>query len=121
MIKLNPKLYDEEVERIAARDGYGQGLVRLGESNKNVVVLCGDLTESTRSQGFADKFPDRFFEIGVAEQNMMGIAAGLALSGKIPFISSYAVFNPGRNWDQFRVSVCYSQANVKVAGAHAGI
>lgn len=121
MIKLNPKLFDEEVERIAARDGYGQGLVRLGESNKNVVVLCGDLTESTRSQDFADQFPDRFFEIGVAEQNMMGIAAGLALSGKIPFISSYAVFNPGRNWDQFRVSVCYSQANVKVAGAHAGI
>ncbi len=121
MIKLNPKLFDEEVERVATRDGYGQGLVRLGESNKNVVVLCGDLTESTRSLAFADQFPKRFFEIGVAEQNMMGIAAGLALSGKVPFVSSYAVFNPGRNWDQFRVSVCYSQANVKVAGAHAGI
>ena len=109
------------MDMVAPRDGYGKALVELGEKNPNVIVLSGDLTESTRSQWFAEKFPDRFIEVGVAEQNMMGIAAGLALSGKIPFVSSYATFNPGRNWDQLRVSVAYSEANVKVAGAHAGI
>lgn len=119
--KLNPKLFDKEVELIATRDGYGEGLVKLGEKNPNIVVLTGDLAESTRAQKFGEKFPDRFIECGVAEQNMMGIAAGLALEGKIPFVSSYAVFVPGRCWDQFRVSVCYTNANVKVAGAHSGI
>ncbi|OGE99990.1 MAG: transketolase [Candidatus Doudnabacteria bacterium RIFCSPLOWO2_02_FULL_48_13] len=109
------------MEQLPVRDGYGKGLVALGESDPNIVVLTGDLSESTRSNWFAEKFPKRFIEVGVAEQNMMGIAAGLALSGKIPFVSSYATFNPGRNWDQLRVSVCYSKANVKVAGAHAGI
>ncbi|OGE78351.1 MAG: transketolase [Candidatus Doudnabacteria bacterium RIFCSPHIGHO2_01_FULL_46_14] len=109
------------MDMLPTRDGYGLGLVWLGENNPNVVVLTGDLSESTRSSWFAEKFPKRFIEVGVAEQNMMGIAAGLALSGKIPFVSSYATFNPGRNWDQLRVSVCYSGANVKIAGAHAGI
>jgi transketolase len=85
------------------------------------VVLTGDLSESTRANKFEEKFPERFIECGVAEQNMMGIAAGLALSGKVPFVSSYAVFVPGRSWDQLRVSVCYSKANVKIAGAHSGI
>ena len=120
-INLNPKLFDEDVEQVPTRDGYGQGLVALGEKNPNVVVLTGDLSGSTRANMFQEKFPERFIEVGVAEQNMMGIAAGLALSGKIPFVSSYAVFVPGRCWDQLRVSVCYSKANVKVAGAHAGI
>src|SRR3972149_7839712 len=120
-VHLNPKLFDPEVEQVPTRDGYGKGLVELGEKNKDVVVLTGDLAESTRALAFGEKFPDRFIECGVAEQNMMGIAAGLALSGKIPFVSSYAVFSPGRSWDQFRVSVCYSKANVKIAGAHAGI
>lgn len=119
--KLNPKLFDAEVEQVATRDGYGTGLVALGEKNPNVVVLTGDLAGSTRANKFQEKFPERFIEVGVAEQNMMGIAAGLALSGKIPFVSSYAVFVPGRCWDQLRISVCYSKANVKVAGAHAGI
>ncbi|MEX0616382.1 MAG: transketolase family protein [Candidatus Woykebacteria bacterium] len=119
--RLNPKLYDSEVEQVPTRDGYGDGVVALGEKNPNVVVLTGDLAESTRANKFQEKFPDRFIECGVAEQNMMGIAAGMALSGKIPFVSSYAVFVPGRCWDQLRVSVCYSKANVKVAGAHAGI
>lgn len=119
--KLSSKLFKADIEQIPVRDGYGQALVELGEKNPNVVVLTGDLSESTRSHWFAEKFPQRFIEVGVAEQNMMGIAAGLALSGKIPFVSSYATFNPGRNWDQLRVSVCYSGANVKVAGAHAGI
>ena len=120
-VNLNPKLYDPEVEQVPTRDGYGDGVVELGEKNKDVVVLTGDLSASTRANKFQEKFPDRFVECGVAEQNMMGIAAGLALSGKIPFVSSYAVFVPGRCWDQLRVSVCYSKANVKVAGAHAGI
>ena len=119
--QLNPKLFDPEVEQVPTRDGYGEGVVALGEKNPNVVVLTGDLSESTRANMFQEKFPERFIECGVAEQNMMGIAAGLALSGKIPFVSSYAVFVPGRCWDQLRVSVCYSKANVKVAGAHSGI
>lgn len=118
---LNPKIFDKDVELVATRDGYGEGLVALGEKNEDIVVLTGDLAESTRALKFGEKFPKRFIECGVAEQNMMGIAAGLAAEGKIPFISSYAVFVPGRCWDQFRVSVCYSNLNVKVAGAHAGI
>lgn len=121
MSNLNPKLYHKDVDQAGTRDGYGQALLELGESNKNVVVLTADLAESTRAEEFGKKFPDRFIECGIAEQNMMGIAAGLALSGKIPFVSSYAVFSPGRSWDQLRVSVCYTKANVKVAGAHTGI
>ena len=111
----------KDPEMLMARAGFGEGLVEAGKAYPNVVALCADLTESIRIEPFAKEFPERFFEIGVAEQNMMGIAAGLALSGKIPFVASYAVFNPGRNWDQLRVSVAYSQANVKVIGAHAGI
>lgn len=128
MSNLNPKLFDKflpdgksGVQQAGTRDGYGQALLELGESNPNVVVLTADLAESTRVEEFGKKFPERFIECGVAEQNMMGIAAGLALSGKIPFVSSYAVFSPGRSWDQLRVSVCYTEANVKVAGAHTGI
>jgi len=118
---LNPKLFAADVEQIPTRNGYGDALVELGEKDPRIMVLTGDLSESTRANGFQKKFPNRFVECGVAEQNMMGVAAGLALSGKIPFVSSYAVFVPGRNWDQLRVSVCYTNANVKVAGAHAGI
>ncbi|HEU0050636.1 MAG TPA: transketolase C-terminal domain-containing protein [Patescibacteria group bacterium] len=118
---LNPHLSSKDVEQVPTRNGYGDGLLELGVKDPRVVVLTGDLSESTRVNGFQKKFPERFIECGVAEQNMMGIAAGLALSGKIPFVSSYAVFVPGRAWDQLRVSVCYSNANVKVAGAHAGI
>lgn len=121
MSSLNPRIFEKDVEQAGTRDGYGQGLMELGESNKDVVVLTADLAESTRVEEFGKKYPERFIECGVAEQNMMGIAAGLALSGKIPFVSSYAVFSPGRSWDQLRVSVCYSKANVKVAGAHTGI
>lgn len=118
---LSHKIFTDGIERIATRQGYGEGLVEVGKRNKDVVVLCCDLTESTRAQLFKDVFPDRFIEVGVAEQNMAGIAAGLALEGKIPFMSSYAVFSPGRNWDQIRVSICYNNANVKIAGAHAGV
>lgn len=118
---INPKLLERDVEQIPTRNGYGDALVELGKRNASIVVLTADLAESTRVLGFAKAFPDRFIECGVAEQNMAGIAAGLALSGKIPFISSYAVFSPGRNWDQLRVSGCLNNANIKIAGAHAGI
>ena len=120
-IKLSPKVFDKDIEQRPTRDGYGEGLVIAGEENPNVVVLCADLTESTRSEAFAKKFPDRFFEVGVAEQNLATIASGLGVSGKIPFISSYATFSPGRNWEQIRTTVSYNDSNVKVAGAHAGI
>jgi len=119
--KLNPKLFSGDVEQVPIRNGYGEGLLIAGERDPNVVVLCADLTESTRSEAFAKKFPERFFEIGVAEQNMATIAAGLGISGKIPFISSYATFSPGRNWEQIRTTISYNDSNVKIAGHHAGI
>lgn len=120
-IKLNPKLYDEDVEQVPTRNGYGEGIVEAGEKNEAVVVLCADLTESTRAEAFAKKFPGRFIEMGVAEQNMATVAAGLGISGKIPFISSYATFSPGRNWEQIRTTIAYNDSNVKIAGHHAGI
>lgn len=110
-----------DIELVPTRDGYGMGIVEVGEKNKDVVVLCGDLTTSTRSAKFHEAFPDRFIETGIAEQNMAVVAVGLALAGKIPFVSTYAVFCPGRNWDQMRISSCYNNANVKFAGAHTGI
>ena len=119
--QLSPKIFDADIEQRPTRDGYGQGLVAAGEANPNVVVLCADLTESTRSESFAKKFPNRFFEVGVAEQNLATIASGLGVSGKIPFISSYATFSPGRNWEQIRTTISYNDSNVKIAGAHAGI
>jgi transketolase len=119
--KLNPKLFDEDVHEQPTRDGYGEGLVLAGEANPNVVALCADLTESTRTQAFAEKFPKRFFEMGVAEQDMATVAAGLGVSGKIPFIASYATFSPGRNWEQIRTTIAYNNSNVKIAGHHAGI
>ncbi len=120
-LNLNTKIFDEDVEKKATRDGFGDGLVELGDKNKDVVVLTADLSESTRADGFAKKFPDRFFEMGVAEQNMAAVGAGLAEGGKIPFISSYAVFSPGKNWETIRTTIIYNQANVKIAGHHAGI
>jgi len=120
-LKLNSKIFDKDVEQAPTRNGYGEGLVLAGEQDENVVVLCADLTESTRSEAFAKKFPKRFFELGVAEQNLATIAAGLGISGKIPFISSYAAFSPGRNWEQIRTTIAYNDSNVKLAGAHAGV
>lgn len=108
-------------KKIPTRNGYGEGLVIAGEKNPNIVVLCADLTESTRSHLFREKFPKRFIEMGVAEQNMASVASGLAISGKVPFISSYAMFSPGRNWEQIRTTICYNNVNVKIAGAHAGV
>ncbi|MBI2414829.1 transketolase family protein [candidate division WWE3 bacterium] len=118
---LSKDIFNVHIESKPTREGYGDGVLEAGEINEDVVVLCGDLTESTKSDRFAHKFPNRFFDVGVAEQNMAGIAAGLALSGKVPFIASYATFNPGRNLDQIRVSICFSKANVKIIGAHGGL
>lgn len=120
-VKLNPKIGADDIEQVPSRNGFGEGLVYLGEKDENVVALTGDLVESTRVLDFAKKFPERFVECGVAEQNMMGVAAGMALVGKVPFVASYATFSPGRSWDQLRVSVAYSMANVKVAGSHTGV
>jgi transketolase len=119
--KLNPHLFDDDVAQAPTRDGFGEGLVAAGDANRNVVALCADLTESTRVKAFAEKYPERFFELGVAEQNMAAVAAGLGVSGKIPFIASYATFSPGRNWEQIRTTIAYNDANVKIAGHHAGI
>ncbi|MDO8602047.1 MAG: transketolase C-terminal domain-containing protein [bacterium] len=119
--KLRSNIFSDSLERRPTRNGYGEGLVIAGEKNKNVVALCADLTESTRVEAFAKKFPERFFQVGVAEQNLATIAAGLAISGKVPFISSYATFSPGRNWEQIRTTISYNNANVKIAGHHAGI
>jgi transketolase len=119
--KLNPRMFDADIEQKPIRNGYGDGLVLAGEMNKNVVALTADLTESTRVEAFAKKFPERFIELGIAEQNMAAVAAGLGVSGKIPFISSYATFSPGRNWEQIRTTIAYNDSNVKIAGHHAGI
>jgi len=118
---LNPKLFDPDIEQVPSRDGFGEGLVLAAEENEQVVGLCADLTESTRIQAFAEKFPDRFIEVGVAEQNLAAVAAGMALGGKIPFITSYAVFSPGRNWEQIRTTICYNDVPVKIIGSHAGV
>lgn len=120
-VPLSDKIGLEDIEQVPTRKGYGEGLLEAGEKDERIVVLTADLSASTQVAGFQAKFPKRFFEIGVAEQNMMGVAAGLALEGKIPFVSSYATFSPGRSWDQLRVSVVYSRANVKIAGAHTGV
>jgi len=105
----------------AIRTGMGEGLLKLGGEHDDVVVLTADLAESVRVRGFADHYPERFFDVGVAEQNMIGVAAGLANEGFVPFAASYATFSPGRSWEQIRVSVALSHANVKIIGSHAGV
>jgi len=120
-LKLNTKMFDEKVEQIPIRQGFGEGLLEAGEENLQVVGLCADLTESTKMDLFAKKFPERLIEMGVAEQNLASVASGLAAMGKIPFISSYAMFSPGRNWEQIRTTICYNNQPVKIAGSHAGI
>ena len=108
-------------EKVPTRNGYGDALVELGKKNKNIMVLCADLSESTRVEKFAKTYPSQFVEIGVAEQNIVTVASGLAAMGKIPFASSYACFCPGRCWEQIRTTICYNNQNVKIIGAHAGI
>lgn len=105
----------------ATRDGFGQALLELGEKNPNVVVVCADLAESTRVLAFKDKYPERYVEAGVAEQNMATVASGLANYGKVPFIASYAAFSPGRNNEQIRTTISLNNVPVKIVGAHAGV
>ncbi len=118
---LNPKLFDKDVEQAPIRKGFGEGLLAAGEKDKNVVGLCADLTESTYMHLFKGKFPERFIEIGVAEQNLATVASGMSAMGKIPFITSYAMFSPGRNWEQIRTTIAYNDRKVVIAGSHAGI
>lgn len=119
--KLSPKVFKKDIDMVPTRQGYGEGLVLAGEADPRVVVLCADLTESTRSILFQEKFPDRFVEIGVAEQLLATVAAGMANYGKIPFISSYSAFSPGRNWEQIRTTIALNDVPVKIGGAHSGI
>lgn len=120
-LHLNSKLFDQDCEQHATRDGYGEALLELGEKDPSVVVLTADLSESTRSDSFQKKYPERFFEMGVAEQNMAAVAAGMGVSGKTAFISSYATFSPGKNWETIRTTIVYNHSNVKIAGHHSGI
>src|SRR3989338_10428012 len=118
-LKLNPKLFDEDIEEAPTRKGFGEGLVIAGDENPNVVALCADLTESTRMEEFKKKNPSRFFEVGVAEQNLVTVGSGMAAAGKIPFVASYATFSPGRNWEQIRTTICYNNVPVKIVGKNS--
>lgn len=120
-LKLNPQIFNTDVEQAPIRKGFGEGLVAAGDADKNVVALCADLTESTMMNAFKEKFPERFVEIGVAEQNLATVSSGMAAMGKIPFCSSYAMFSPGRNWEQIRTTIAYNDRPVKIVGSHAGI
>ena len=119
--KLNDKLFDADVEQAPIRSGFGDGLLMAGEADPQVVALCADLTESARAEKFAKAFPERFVQIGVAEQNLASVASGMAAMGKRPVIISYAMFSPGRNWEQIRTTICYNDRPVIIAGSHAGV
>jgi transketolase len=118
---LQPGLASGEVEKVPTRMGYGEGLLEAGKRDEQIVALCCDLTESTQTHLFAEAFPNRFVQMGIAEQSMASVASGMAAMGKIPFIASYAMFSPGRNWEQIRTTIAYNNSNVKVVGAHAGV
>lgn len=128
-LKLNTKMFDDpsnssgqgKVDMIPIRQGFGEGLLKAGEEDKNVVALCADLTDSTKMNLFKERFPERFVEIGVAEQNLATVASGMAAMGKIPYVSSYAMFSPGRNWEQIRTTIAYNDQHVIIAGSHAGV
>lgn len=111
----------KNIQMVPTRDGFGKGLVEAGEKDERVVALCADLTESTRTHWFQQKFPERFIEMGVAEQNLACVASGMANYGKIPFITSYAAFNPGRNNEQIRTTISLTKLPVKIIGCHAGV
>lgn len=123
-INANAKLVQDVLnpaEKSATRDGAGKGLLEAGEKDQNVVAMAADLSESVRTHLFEQKFPERFFQAGVAEQNLAGVAAGLGVAGKVAFIGSFAAFSPGRNFDQIRVPICYNNSNVKILGSHTGL
>ena len=121
MIPLNPKLFDTDVEQAPIRAGFGEGLVLAGRADERVVAMCCDLTESTKMDAFAKEFPKRFFEMGIMEQSSASVASGMAAMGKVPFVSSYAMFSPGRSWEQIRTTICYNDRPVKIVGSHAGV
>lgn len=118
---LNPHYAADDVKQEPTRTGFGRGLKKAGEANEAVVALCADLTDSTQMSLFRGAFPERFVEIGVAEQNLVTVASGMARAGKVPFTSSYAAFSPGRNWEQIRTTICLNDMPVKIVGSHAGI
>lgn len=118
---LSKKLFTKNPDMVPTRDGYGEGMVDAGKKNPDVVALCADLTESTRTEYFRKQFPDRFVEIGVAEQLLATAGSGMANYGKIPYIASYAAFSPGRNWEQIRTTIALNDVPVKIGGMHAGI
>ncbi len=123
MLSTKVKLITDllKAEEKPTRNGYGEGVVLAAKKNKDVVVLCADLTESTRSEEFKKQFPDRFIQMGVHEQLLAALAAGMALEGKIPYITSYAMFCPGRAWEMIRTNICLNEVNVKIIGSHAGV
>lgn len=120
-LKLNTKLWLDDVEQVPIRSGFGEGLLQAGEADESIVGVCADLTESTKMNLFAERFPKRFVQVGVAEQNLATVASGMAAMGKLPFISSYAMFSPGRNWEQIRTTITYNNVPVVIVGSHAGI
>ncbi len=119
-LKLDENFFDNP-DKGALRDGFGRALADLGRVHETVVAACADLTESTRMHWFKEEFPDRFFEVGITEQHMAAFASGMASMGKVPYISSYAMFSPGRNWEQIRTTICYNNSKVVIVGSHAGV
>ena len=119
--KLSEKIFSDDIEKASTRDGFGTGVVEAGQNDPRIVVLSADLKESTRAEEFEKRFPDRFIETGVAEQNLATVAAGMAAAGKIPFIASYAAFSPGRNYEQIRTTIALNNLPVKICGMHAGV
>ncbi len=118
---LEPHIRGPRAKQEANRVGFGRGLVAAGKLDSRVVAACADLTDSTKIADFAKAFPERYIEIGIAEQNLVTVGAGLAAAGKVPFVSSYAAFSPGRNWEQIRTTICLNDRPVKIVGAHAGV
>ena len=119
VVSLNPKIFEKDIEQAPIRKGFGEGLVQAGEEDHRIVALCADLTESTMMHLFAKKFPERYVEMGIGEQSMASVASGMAAMGKVPFFSSYAMFSPGRNWEQIRTTIAYNDRNCKIIGSHA--
>ncbi len=118
---LHPELFSENVAMEPIRKGFGRGLLEAGKKDESIVALCADLTDSTQMSLFKKEFPERFIEVGVAEQNLVTIASGMAAMGKTPFTSSYAAFSPGRNWEQIRTTIALNDRPVKIVGSHAGV
>lgn len=120
-LHLVEDILSKKIEKEPIRKGFGRGLLEAGKKDENVVAACADLTDSTQMSLFAKEFPERYVEVGVAEQNLVTVGSGLAAMGKIPFVSSYAAFSPGRNWEQIRTTICLNDQPVKIVGSHAGV